>query len=294
MIKPTAQGLVDAALETVRSEGFAGASSRAIATRGGFNQALVFYYFGSLENLLLAALEQASSERLGRYRAAVEGVDSVDALIPVMADLWEEDKAAGHVRAISQMVAGAVSRPELSQRLLEVMQPWFDLAEETVARVLPPLAPARETAFAIVTFYLGVNLMTNLDPTTERTDAFFTQARALAPVLTLLLALHEPLARLREAQVDLRGGRVGPARRDDLRAGVEVDPLRPVDVPVAEERGLPAAEAVVGDGHRDRDVDPDHAGLHLELELAGDTAVAREDRGPVAVRVLVDEATASS
>ena len=44
-----------------------------------------------------------------------------------------------------------------------------------------------------------------------------------------------PLARLREAEVDLRGGRVGPARGDDLRAGVEVDPLRPVDVAVAEE-----------------------------------------------------------
>jgi AcrR family transcriptional regulator len=189
MIKPTAQALVDAALETVRTEGFAGASSRAIAGRGGFNQALIYYYFGSVENLLLAALEQASAERLGRYRDAVAGIDSVDTLIPVMADLWEEDKAAGHVRAISQMVSGAISRPELSERLLEVMQPWFDLAEETVRRVLPPLAPARETAFAIVTFYLGVNLMTNLDPTTERTDAFFERARELAPILTPLLAL---------------------------------------------------------------------------------------------------------
>ena len=51
------------------------------------------------------------------------------------------------------------------------------------------------------------------------------------------------LARLREAEVDLRRGRVGPARRDDLAARVEVDPLGPVDVPVAEERRLPAAEA---------------------------------------------------
>src|ERR1700759_1871192 len=58
-------------------------------------------------------------------------------------------------------------------------------------------------------------------------------------------------AGLGEAQVDLRGGGIAPARGDDLRAGVEVYPLGPVDVPVAEERGLPAAEAVVGDGHRD-------------------------------------------
>src|SRR4051794_12212197 len=52
-------------------------------------------------------------------------------------------------------------------------------------------------------------------------------------------------ARLREAQVDLRGRRIRPARRDDLAARVEVDPPRPVDVRVAEEGVLPPAEGVV-------------------------------------------------
>src|ERR687884_2229691 len=99
----TREQIVDAALETLKAEGFAGATSRAIARHGGFNQALVFYYFGSLEGLLLAALEQASSERLARYREAVAGIESLEELIPVMVDLWEADKAAGHVRVISQL-----------------------------------------------------------------------------------------------------------------------------------------------------------------------------------------------
>src|SRR3954468_18966249 len=116
--RATRDQILEATLETLREEGFAGATSRAIARRGGFNQALVFYYFGSLEGLLLAALEQASEERLGRYRAAVAGVDSIDAVIPVMADLWEQDKESGHVRAISQMIAGAVNRPELNDRVV--------------------------------------------------------------------------------------------------------------------------------------------------------------------------------
>src|SRR4029453_1879969 len=50
----------------------------------------------------------------------------------------------------------------------------------------------------------------------------------------------------REAEVDLGRGRVGPARGDDLAAGVELDAFGAVHVQVAEERGLPAAEAVVG------------------------------------------------
>jgi AcrR family transcriptional regulator len=189
MIKPTAQGIVDAALETLRAEGFAGATSRAIARRGGFNQALVFYYFGSLEGLLLAALERASNERLERYRPAVANVHTLDELIPAMADLWEQDKAAGHVRVVSQMVAGAVNRPELAGRVVALMEPWVELARETVERVLPPVVPSREAADAIVTFYLGVNLMTNLDPGAERADAFFAKARELAPLLEPLLGL---------------------------------------------------------------------------------------------------------
>src|SRR6188508_3444449 len=71
---------------------------------------------------------------------------------------------------------------------------------------------------------------------------------------------------LREAEVDLARGRVGPAARDRLRPRVEVDALRAVDVPVTEERALPAAERVVGDRHRDGYVDPHHPDVHVELE----------------------------
>src|SRR5215208_6752877 len=105
MIKSTAQAIADAALETLRTHGFAGATSRAIARAGGFNQALIFYHYGSLENLLLAALRRSSDERLARYREALAGRESLATLVPAMADLYEEDKAAGHVRIVSQVVA---------------------------------------------------------------------------------------------------------------------------------------------------------------------------------------------
>src|SRR5204862_7280548 len=98
------------------------------------------------------------------------------------------------------------------------------------------------------------------------------------------------LPRLWEAQVDLRGGRVRPARGDDLAAGVEVDPLRAVDVRVAEEGVLPAVERVVRDRHRDRDVDADHPGLRLELELARAPSIESEGRLSAPARYLFREA----
>src|SRR5437868_3468971 len=121
-----------AAFETLRTEGFAGASSRAIARRGGFNQALIFYHFGSLEALLLAALRRTSEERLARYRERVAESAAVEELVPVLGELHAEDRATGHMRVVAQMVAGSLNRPELARGMLASMEPWVDLAEETL------------------------------------------------------------------------------------------------------------------------------------------------------------------
>jgi hypothetical protein len=68
-----------------------------------------------------------------------------------------------------------------------------------------------------------------------------------------------------------------------------VDPFDAVGVGVAEQRGLPTTERVVGHRDGDRDVDADHPDLDVLLELAGHAAVAGEHRDPVAVRVGVDQ-----
>src|SRR3954447_26245777 len=80
-----------------------------------------------------------------------------------------------------------------------------------------------------------------------------------------------------------------PARGDRLAARVEAHALRPVDVVVAEQRVLPAAEGVERHRHRDRHVDADHPYLHAAREHPRRLAGAREDRGPVGERAGVDE-----
>jgi AcrR family transcriptional regulator len=187
MLKSSAQKTRDriatAALETLREDGFAGSTSRAIARRGGFNQALIFYHFGSLEALLLAALERTSAERLARYRERVAATPTLEDLLPVLAELHEEDREAGHMRVVAQLVAGSVNRPEIARGVLALTEPWLELAEETLARVLPPAIPARELAYAVVTFYFGLNLLAHLDPADRRAEALFGQAAAVAPLL---------------------------------------------------------------------------------------------------------------
>jgi len=177
-----------AAFETLRTEGFAGASSRAIARRGGFNQALVFYHYGSLEALLLAALQRSSEERLARYRERIEDIADLPELLAVLAELHAEDEESGHMRVVSQLVAGSLNRPELGRGVLAVMGPWVELAREALERVLPREVPAADLAYAIVVFYFGINLISHLDPDDRRPDALLERARELAPLLEALSA----------------------------------------------------------------------------------------------------------
>ena len=52
--------ILDAALQALRDEGIAGISARNIARHGGFNQALIFYHFRSVEGLLVAVARSES------------------------------------------------------------------------------------------------------------------------------------------------------------------------------------------------------------------------------------------
>jgi len=92
---PTRRALVDAAIESLRFDGFAGASARAIATRAGVNPGLIFYHFGSVADLLLAGLEEVSARRMERYSAAVAAAATPSDLVAVATEIFREDLDEG-------------------------------------------------------------------------------------------------------------------------------------------------------------------------------------------------------
>lgn len=187
----TKQLIVAAAFETVKEEGFAGASARAIARRGGFNQALVFYHFGSVQDLLLAALDASSAARMERYEQVLDSA-GVPEILAAAGVLYAEDVASGHITVLTEMIAGSVGNPELGAEIVRRMDPWIDLVERVIHRLLgaSPLAaafPARDAAFAVIAVYLGVDLLTQLDGDRSRAERLFTLGTALAPTLLTLL-----------------------------------------------------------------------------------------------------------
>src|SRR6266545_880703 len=115
----TRERIIEAALETVREEGFTEASARAIARRGGFNRALIFYYFGSVPNLLLEAFRQTSDAQVARYREAAREVSSLSDLVEIARRLHQEDIESGAVTVVTQLMAAAASDPELGRAVLD-------------------------------------------------------------------------------------------------------------------------------------------------------------------------------
>src|SRR2546423_15631383 len=63
------EAFLDAAERLLVREGAAGISTRQLAREAGLNHGLVHYYFGSVDELLLQALERFTGRLLDRQRA---------------------------------------------------------------------------------------------------------------------------------------------------------------------------------------------------------------------------------
>jgi AcrR family transcriptional regulator len=188
----TRQKILDAALKTLSREGYAGTTARAIAGAGGFNQALIFYHFGNVHDLLLAALDETSERRLRRYREAVAEVQSLTELVALMRTLYEEDLAEGHVAVVQELAAGASSDPALAQQVVRRIDPWVDFGEEVISRFLggsffESMVRPRDAAFAIVALYFGMETVAHLDRERVPTASLFDTATRLAPMVDMLL-----------------------------------------------------------------------------------------------------------
>jgi AcrR family transcriptional regulator len=183
----TKERIVRAALETVREEGFAETTARAIARRGGFNQALIFYHFGSVDDLLSEAFGKASEQQVARYTDAVQEVTSLVDLVAIARRLHDEDMQDGSVTAITQLMAAATDR-ERANALLDRFEEWIRLVEDALANAgaknpMARVVPTREAAYTIVSMFLGIELLARLEPDRSEADAVFDMMESVAQLI---------------------------------------------------------------------------------------------------------------
>jgi AcrR family transcriptional regulator len=193
----TRAALIEGAIVALREVGFAGASSRQIAQRAGCNQALIFYHFGSVRDLLVAALEDISARRMTAYHGLLDRTGTLAELIDAARTVFVEDLDAGHVTVLVEMISGAQSVPGLGEQVAACLAPWREFAEQAVRGVLAAspaasLVPARDVAHAVVAGILGLELLASLDGDQASALALFDRARTLARLLDAVGGLLIP------------------------------------------------------------------------------------------------------
>ncbi len=184
-LEGTSLKIVAAALETLKNKGYAGTSAREIARAGDFNQALIFYHFGSVQDLLLAVVDETSARRMEAYRPAFDQATTLPELAQLAREIYKDDIAQGYITVLGEMVAAGATNAELGREVVARMEPWITLVEAKAAGLLngtffEQLAPPRDIAFGFIALYLGIDLLTHLQGDRSRAESLLALGEQLS------------------------------------------------------------------------------------------------------------------
>ena len=159
---------------------------------GGFNQALIFYHFGSVQNALLAALDLISDRRLADYGLAFETARTPSELGRLARAIYDEDLERGYITALGEMVSGGVSDPLLGAEVAARIEPWIMMVERKLEELLAgsplrTLVSPADLAFGIVSLYFGIDMLSHMQRDHARAESLFDLATRLAALVETIL-----------------------------------------------------------------------------------------------------------
>jgi AcrR family transcriptional regulator len=126
----TKELILDAARESLRENGYARTSVRAVAERAGVQLSLVHYHFGSKQAVLVAVLEHENAKLLERQQALFAGPDPLSAKWRAACRFLEDDLESGYVRILWELWAAGLADEELAGRWRNATAGWRRLIAE--------------------------------------------------------------------------------------------------------------------------------------------------------------------
>lgn len=159
----TRSRILEAAFQCLAARGYASLSVRDIARDAGVNHALISYYFGGKDRLVIAVLDEANRRLLERQQQLYGEPGG-------FADKWararrfyESDLASGFVRVQAELWAASLSNADLREQFLPRIQAWKQLVLNGVREAmqayqvdLPPVFSAEAIATLLSEFWLGM------------------------------------------------------------------------------------------------------------------------------------------
>lgn len=197
----TRSRILEAAFQCLAANGYASLNVRDIAKDAGINHALISYYFGSKDRLVIAVLDEANRQLLERQQHLYGAPGG-------FADKWararrfyESDLASGFVRVQAELWAASLSNADLREQFLPRIQAWKQLvldgvreAMQTYQVDLPPAFSAEAIATLLSEFWLGMEFsqLIGASGETARHDATLDAIEALLRTLDTQVATPSP------------------------------------------------------------------------------------------------------
>ncbi|WP_197379111.1 TetR/AcrR family transcriptional regulator [Mycolicibacterium mengxianglii] len=121
--------LIEATAKVMREEGYAAATSRRVAAEAGVKQALVYYYFPTMDDLFVEVLRSGAEASLQRMRDVLTDDDPLQAL-------WLINSDSRSTRLNTEFMALANHRKAIGAELASYAERVRDIETAAVTLVL--------------------------------------------------------------------------------------------------------------------------------------------------------------
>jgi TetR/AcrR family transcriptional regulator len=134
---------LDAAEAVLRDEGYSGISARQVATKAGLKPQLLYYYFHTMDDLILAVIRRINERRLRRFGDAVASSD------PLMA-LWKMNSDPSFATLSAEMTSIAAHREAIRSEVIRSAEAFRTLQVQEISRLLAQRNKSEYSAAGIV------------------------------------------------------------------------------------------------------------------------------------------------
>jgi AcrR family transcriptional regulator len=157
----TAERILQAAYRRLAADGYARLNMRDVAAEADVNHALIHYYFGSKDQLVIAVLDAANRRLIERQKQMYYTPGGFAAKWAQARAFYEEDLASGFVRVQMELLAASLSNEALRENFVPRFLEWRRVIEHAVRDALAHYQldlPASPEAIAtwIVDFWAGM------------------------------------------------------------------------------------------------------------------------------------------
>jgi AcrR family transcriptional regulator len=121
--------ILDAGLEVLKEEGYAGLTTAKVAARSGQNKALIGYHFGSKQGLVAAVGREVSESITAEVLGGLEATETVDEVVRGLMDgLWRIlDRDQRLARLYFDLAAVSVVEPDVRSVMQEMKANWREV-----------------------------------------------------------------------------------------------------------------------------------------------------------------------